>query len=204
MKSYPWNRFFPILALLCVVVIFGVFAPDAWASGHAAQGGNPLNPLESIRADTALWTLVTFLVVLGLLWKFAWGPIVQGLDKREQYVADQRSSAEKANEDATALLAEYQSQLAQAKAEILQMQADARVAAERAAAVLMEKAKSDIQAERRASVQEIESAKLQAQKELAYASATMAVELAGVILKQKLDPNAHRQIIDDAVARFTK
>lgn len=203
MKSNRWIKISTIV-VVSVVVLLGVFAPDVLASEHGGNGGNPLNPLESLRGDLALWTTVTFLIVLGILWKFAWGPIVQGLDKREKYVADQRSEAEKANDDARALLDEYKQQLSQAKAEIQQMRADAQAGAERAANLLMNKAKNDIMAEKKAATQEIASATVQAQKELAVTSAAMAVELAGTILKQKLDPKAHRQLIDDAVAKFGK
>ena len=146
--------------------------------------------------------MITFLVVLLVLWKFAWGPIVAGLDKREDYVHAQRTDAEKANEDAKALLAEYREQLSQAKAEIQQMRNDAQAGAERSAAILMDKAKADIQAQQNAATQEIANAKVQAQKELAADSAALAVELAGTILKHELDPSAHAALIEEAASRF--
>ncbi|MDO4582825.1 MAG: F0F1 ATP synthase subunit B [Planctomycetia bacterium] len=198
------------MILSAIVLVLGFFfawgdaTPTLWASGHGAEGGNSLNPLESIRGDLTLWTAVTFLVVLAILWKFAWGPIMDGLEKRENYVFSQRSEAEKANEDARALLAEYKTQLAQAKSEIQAMRAEATANAEKAATLLMDKTKADIQASRRAATQEIENAKIQAQKELAGMSAELAVQLAGVILKQKLDPASHRKLIDQAVANFGK
>ena len=54
------------------------------------------NPLE-FRTDLAIWTGIVFLVLLLVLWKFAWGPIASGLDQREQAVADQIAAAEKSN-----------------------------------------------------------------------------------------------------------
>ena len=103
MKSKRWILVSAIIAVLGVLLFSGVFTPEVLASEHGAEGGNPLNPLESIRGDLALWTAVTFLVVLAILWKFAWGPIMAGLDKRESYVHAQRTDAEKANADAKAL-----------------------------------------------------------------------------------------------------
>ncbi len=165
------------------------------------EGESMLPPFCS---DLALWTTIIFFLVLIILWKFAWAPIMEGLDKREQYVLDQRSDAEKANADARALLEEYKTQLANAKAEVQQMRAEAHAAAEKASQVLMKKAMSDIEAEKKAATHEIASAKVQAQKELAAQSAELAVELAGTILQQKLDPKSHQQLINKAVANFGK
>lgn len=169
-----------------------------------AEGSEEGGALPPFCADLALWTAVTFVLVLIVLWKFAWGPIIEGLDKREQYVLDQRSDAEKANADAKALLEDYKSQLANAKAEIQQMKADAAVNAEKAAAIVMNKAIASVEAEKKAATQEIASAKIQAQKELAAQSAALAVELAGKILKKELTPQAHQKLIDQAIAKFGK
>lgn len=204
MNLRRWMILSAIVLVLGFFFVLGDATPTLWASGHGAEGGNSLNPLESIRGDLTLWTAVTFLVVLVILWKFAWGPIMEGLEKRENYVFSQRSDAEKANEDARSLLSEYKAQLAQAKSEIQAMRAEAVANAEKAATLLMDKTKADIQASRRTTMQEIENAKIQAQKELAGMSAELAVQLAGVILKQKLDPASHRKLIDQAVANFGK
>lgn len=204
MKSRRWIVLSAVIALVGVVLFSGVLTPELFAAEHGAEGGNPLNPLESIRGDLALWTAVTFLVVLAILWKFAWGPIMAGLDKREKYVHDQRTDAEKANADAKALLEEYKQQLAQAKSEIQQMKADAVAAAERSASQLMDKTKKDIEESQKVAQQEIANAKVQAQKELAGNAAELAVLLAGTILKRELDPKAHAALINDAVAKFGK
>jgi len=169
-----------------------------------AEGSEEGGALPPFCADLALWTAITFLLVLVILWKFAWGPIMQGLDKREQYVLDQRSDAEKANADAKALLEEYKKQLANAKSEIQQMKADAQASAEKSVAIVMNKAMATVEAEKKAATQEIASAKIQAQKELAAQSAALAVELAGTILKQELNPQAHQKLINQAVAKFGK
>ena len=181
--------------------LYSVMSMTSCAFAEGSEEGGALPPFC---ADLALWTAVTFVLVLIVLWKFAWGPIIEGLDKREQYVLDQRSDAEKANADARALLEDYKAQLANAKAEIQQMKADAAVSAEKAAAIVMNKAIASVEAEKKAATQEIASAKIQAQKELAAQSAALAVELAGKILKKELTPQAHQKLIDQAVAKFGK
>ena len=59
----------------------------------AADGSAQLR--WSWKSDLAIWTAVVFLVLLAILWKFAWGPIAEGLDKREQEIADQIAEAER-------------------------------------------------------------------------------------------------------------
>ena len=69
----------------------------AWALLLAVgRGGRAADPLEW-KSDLALWTAVVFLCLLAILWKFAWKPIAEGLDKRERNVADQIAQAEAAN-----------------------------------------------------------------------------------------------------------
>ena len=68
----------------------GQEASTAGGQTHAAEGaghGQPdLNPLDW-KTDLALWTGAVFVALLFVLGKFAWGPIADGLDKREQRVA---------------------------------------------------------------------------------------------------------------------
>ncbi len=167
-------------------------------SGHAQPDLNPL----TWQTDLAIWTAVIFLVLLGVLWKFAWGPIMEGLAKRENGIAATISDAEKANEEAKRLLAEYEQKLADSKDEVRQMLAAARQNAEKAAGAIVDKAKQDAVAERDRSLQQIEVATAGALKELAEKGADLAVDLAGKIVGAKLDPGDHKKLIDRAVANF--
>ena len=93
-----------------IVPQFFSFLVMAAASGEA-------NPLE-FKSDLAIWTGVVFAVLLAVLWKFAWKPIAEGLDKREKQIADQIAEAERHNQDARQLLADYQQKLAASQGEV--------------------------------------------------------------------------------------
>ena len=60
----------------------GVLAPRV---AFAAGDGGPF----SWQSDLAIWTGVVFVVLLLVLWKFAWGPIADALARREQSIAGQ-------------------------------------------------------------------------------------------------------------------
>lgn len=172
---------------------------ESSSGGHAKAEANPL----AWQSDLALWTAVVFLLLLAVLWKLAWGPILQGLEKRENRVAEEISSAEKANQEARGLLEQYQQKLDASKDEVRQILDAARRDAEAVGRQIVDKARGEAQAEHQRALREIENATAGALKELADRSATLAVELAGKIVKAKIDPQEHRRLIEQAVAGFS-
>ena len=190
--------------------------PDAEASvdhGHEAEAGGhgdghgggdvDLNPLDW-KSDLAIWTGAVFVLLLLVLGKFAWGPIADGLDKRESRIAGEIQAAEKANADAKAQLEEYQRKLAAAGDEVRQLIEQAKRDAEAAGQVIAQKARDEADAEKRRAVEDIELATAGALKELAELSANLAVDLAGKIVKQRLSAAEHSVLISEAVAKFAK
>ncbi len=153
--------------------------------------------------DLPLWTAVVFVVLLAVLWKFAWKPIAEGLDKREQQMAEQAAEAEQNNREARQLLADYQQKLAASQGEVRGILDQARRDAEKLGREMLEKARSEGQAEHARALQQIEAATAGALQELAQRSATLAVELAGKIVGAALSPERHSQMIEEAVSEFT-
>ncbi|MDO4551213.1 MAG: F0F1 ATP synthase subunit B [Planctomycetia bacterium] len=201
MKSKQWLWISVILLGVCLICSFGFGTVELMAAGHE-DGAKNLNPIEAFQGNLAIWTLVTFLIVLAILWKYAWGPIISGLDARENYIHQQRDGAETANAEAQKLLEDYKTQLASAKSEIQAMYDKSQKTNEQTRAMMLEAAKKEVEAVKQQATQEIASAKIQAKKELAAASATLAVEIAGKILQKELTPDAHRTLIDQTVAKF--
>ena len=185
---------------MMIVSRFASFVILASASG---EGAGSVNPLEW-KSDLAIWTAVVFLFLLVILWKFAWKPIAEGLDKREQNVADQIAQAEAANQKASNILADYQSQLAAAGDKVRAILDQGRRDAEQVGQEVVDKAKQEAQAEYQQALKQIDAATDNAIKELAGQSATLAVELAGKIVRAKLNPNDHSRLIEDAVGGFVR
>ena len=131
-----------------------------------ADSGEP-NPLDWWKSDLALWTAVVFLILLAVLWKFAWKPLAKGLDRREKLIADQIAEAEQTNQQARQLLADYQQKLADSKQEVRGILDQGRREAEKLGRELLDRAKSETLAERQRSLQQIEAATAGALEELA-------------------------------------
>ena len=166
--------------------------------GHAAPNANPLE----FKKDLAIFTGVVFIVLLLVLWKFAWGPISQALDQRETAIEKQISDAAKSNEEARQLLAQYGEKLDQAKGEVQDILDKARRDAEGVGREIVEAAKEDAKAQHQRALREIDAATGDALKQLAEKSAMMAVELAGKIVGSELKAADHAKLVENAVAQF--
>ena len=157
---------------------------------------------DQVKGDLTIWTAVVFLVLMLILWKFAWGPLAEGLDKREQHIADQISQANEANQKAKDLLAGYEKKLADSQDEVRAILEKGRRDAEQVGRTMIDKAKADAKAEGERMLKQIDAATTSAIKELADRSASLAVELAGKIVHAKLNPKDHAKLIEQAVAGF--
>jgi len=176
---------------------------ESGGSGHGGASGSEINPLD-FKTDLALYTLVVFLVLMGLLWRYAWGPIAQGLDNREKRIAGQISSAEQANAEARRLLQEYQAKLAGSETEVRAIIERGRREAEDLGRELLDKTRQEARREKERALREIDDATAGALKELAERSADLAVELAGKIVQAKVDRAEHARLVEQAVAGFGK
>jgi F-type H+-transporting ATPase subunit b len=192
------------LATVSPVLASGHAQPET-AAGEAAHEGNinPLAPSE-FKTDLAIWTAVVFLVLFAVLKKFAWGPLAEGLDKRENHIADQIAKAEAANRQAKDLLAGYEKKLGEAQDEVRGILEKGRRDAEQLGRQMIDKAKEEAKAEQQRAVQQIEAATSAAVKELADRSASLAVDLAGKIVQAKLSAGDHSRLIEQAVAGFVR
>ncbi len=182
------------------ICVLGATAHPAVAAG----GGDGLGPPLNWSNDSAIFTAIAFLLLLFVLWRFAWGPITDGLQKREQGIADHIASAEKQNEEAKQILAQYESKLADAAGEVRELLEEARRDAEHTKEEIVTAAKAEAQAERDRALTEINTARDQALKDLAERSADMAVDLAGRIVHSKMSKEDHAALIKEAVGSFAQ
>ena len=170
--------------------------------GHAGASPSLETDPAEIKSDLALFTFVVFLILLGVLGKFAWGPIAAGLEKREQSIAEEIEAAKQAHEEARQLLAEHERKLAGTAAEVHAMIEAARRDAERLRSEILAEAKASADSERARGVRDIEAATEQALQQLAERSANLAVELAGKIVATHLSAGDHSRLIQEAMNGF--
>jgi F-type H+-transporting ATPase subunit b len=179
----------------------GAHDPTNLSEGNASSA---LPSPADMRFDLAIYTFVVFLILLAILYKFAWGPIARGLDQREETIARQIEEARLASEKAAHQLQEYEARLAAATEEARQIVGQSRKDAETAKDKIMTEARELAQKERERAVADITSAKNQALAEIAQKSVNTAVKLAGNIIRREVKPQDHEQLIGEALGQFTK
>jgi F-type H+-transporting ATPase subunit b len=171
------------------------------ATTDPSHGGGSTDPLE-VSPDLAIFTFVVFVIVLIVLRKFAWGPIMEALERREHNVAEHIAQAERNHEQARALLAEYEQRLSGAANEVRELLEEARRDAESTKQSILAEARQGAEAEKARAVRDIESATDAALETIAKRSTDLAVDLAGKIVGAKLTKDEHARLIQDAVAKF--
>lgn len=173
--------------------------------GEAGQGGHEKakGPLD-FKADLAIWTFVVFAILFAVLYKFAWGPISEALDKREHGIAENIAVAERANTEGKRLLGEYEAKMAKCQDEVRAILDEARRDAEHTQQEILAKARAEAEAEVVRGRREIEIAANAALVELATASSNLAVELAGKVLRAQVLASDHSRLIDEALASFNQ
>ncbi|MEE8368876.1 MAG: F0F1 ATP synthase subunit B [Thermoanaerobaculia bacterium] len=163
----------------------------------ASEGGE--SNLFAGDIGTAVWTVVIFALVVVVLGKFAWGPLLDGLQQREQFIRDSLDKAKDDREQAEANLREYTEQLQSARAEASQIVDEGR----RDAEVVKARIEAETQAEADKMVErakrEVELAKQTAVAELYKTSATLATQIASQILQRELKPEDHDRLITSAI-----
>lgn len=154
------------------------------------------------RTDLAFFSAIVFGVLLFVLGATAWKPIMQGLEKRERGIADNISRAERAANEATAKLAEYEAKLAAAAEESQRIVAEARKDAEAAGQKLIAAAQEEAARSRDRAVADIESAKRVALSELAAQSTDVAMSLAQRVVGREVRADDHQSLIQDMLAKL--
>ena len=171
---------------------------DHGDGAHAAVNPNPLE----VDPDLAIVTLIIFLVLIGILYKFAWGPIMAGLHHRESHIAQEISAAEARHQDAKKMLADYQTQLAKAGDEVRAMIDGAKKDAEAMKVGIIADAQKAASDEKQRAVREIETAKNSAIGEIAEKTVNMAFRVASDAVRREIKPDDHRNLIEDAIKQF--
>jgi len=174
---------------------------DTTDLAHANATPNLASPAE-LRYDLALATFVVFALLVALLAKFAWGPISQGLDKREQHIAGMIADAERNAKESEMRLRELEARLAAQAEEARQVLSAARREGEIVKEKLVGEAHDAAQQEKERALVEIRNAKNLALREIAQKTVNTAVDLAKSLIHREVRPDDHAQLIKDSLAKF--
>ena len=140
--------------------------------------------------------LVSFLILLFILKRLLYKPILRMLDQRSERIRESLDAAERARQQSAESQAEVESQIEAARAEGQQLIASAREVAERFREEETAKARQDIEAERERAQANIQRERDAAIEQLRGEFADLAITAAERVVERSLDDAAHQEIID--------
>lgn len=179
-------------------ILFAIIALVV-SEGESAEGG-----LLSVNGGLAFWTVVTFILLVFLLTKFAWKPILSALKQREDAIKDSLEQAEKAKEEARQILAANQNNLAKAEEESKKIIEESRQFADNLKEQMLKESREQSQKLIADAADEIERKKNAAFDELKNQIADISVKAAEKILKENLDAEKNKKLVDKYLSDINK
>jgi F-type H+-transporting ATPase subunit b len=152
-----------------------------------------------INSGLILWTILTFVIVLIILRKAAWKPLLGALAAREESIRASLREAADARAQAARLLEENKRQLAQAEEQSRRIIMEGRDMGDRLKGEILEKANATTRVMIEQAKEEIRREKDAALMQLRSEATDLVIAAAGKILDANLDTPKQRQLADAAI-----
>jgi len=146
-----------------------------------------------------MWAIINFFILLAILYKFAYGPILQMLDDRKNTIESSLHHAEEIRVDIERMKIEAQQNLLDSRKEAQEIVARAQKIGDETKTEVLAKAKEEAAIERARAIAEIESTKEKAIGELRDTAATLAIMAAEKVLGRVITVDDHQKMVKDFV-----
>ncbi len=157
------------------------------------------NPLVQPDPGLYIWTIVTFLVLLALLARFAWRPLLDALEARQEVIRKSLDEARQAKEELQRLQAESARILAEARSEAAGIISSTRADAARFADEMKQKARGDADALVKHAQREIDSQTARAVQSIRREAIDLSVAVAAKILRRDISAADNERLVDDTI-----
>jgi F-type H+-transporting ATPase subunit b len=149
-----------------------------------------------------LWSFVVFFGLLGLLWKFAWGPIMHALEEREHNIQKKIDDAEAKNREALAKMADYEKRINAAKDESAQIIATGKRDVERIKEDILKEANVEAAKSLERAKREIVLAQQAAVEEIRNKVIDLTSEMTARVIEREVKAEDHRRFIEEAIGKI--
>lgn len=168
---------------------------------YSGEGGGSL---LDVNPGLIFWTAVTFIILLLVLKKMAWKPILSSLSERENFIKDSVERAETAKKEAEEILEENKKNLAKAEEEAQKVIAQGREYAENLKTQIIEESKTEAKKLIDDASVEIERKNIEAFNNLKGEIASIAIDAAEKIIRENLDKEKQEKIVNDFIDDLSK
>jgi len=160
------------------------------------------NPLVQPDPGLFIWTILTFLVLVVVLSKFAWGPLLAALQARQERISQSLDDAKRANDEMERVKRESAEIVRQAHVEASAIVSSSRTDAERVREETKQKARAEAAAIIAAAERQIESEAVRARDEVRREAADLAVAIASKLIRRNISVEDNRAMIDEMIGRL--
>jgi F-type H+-transporting ATPase subunit b len=181
-----------------VPLVLFLAAVPAYAADPAAHGET--KGITHIDWFSVAMSIAVFVVLLLVLSKFAWRPILSGLKAREATIQKAVDDAQAASEKAQAVMREYEGKLATAADEARSILEEGRRDAVTLKASIEADARKTAEETTARAVRDIEQARATAWDSLVRDTAKLATDAAAKIIRKNLDAQGHAALVDEVIA----
>jgi len=157
------------------------------------------NPLVQPDPGLFIWTILTFLVLLGLLAKFAWRPLLQALESRQESIRRSLDDARQAKQDLERLHQESAQIIRQARVEADGIITRSRADAERLREEMKQKARAEADTIVKSAERQIQLETTRALQQIRTEAVDLSVMIASKIIQRNLSKEDNERLIDEAL-----
>ena len=162
------------------------------------------NPLVQLDPGLFVWTILTFLVLLGVLAKFAWNPLLKMLKDRENLIRSSLDDAEKAQMELARLNSEGEAIINKARSEAQTILAEGKAAASKLKDETLNEAKDQAKSILSDAEKRIRIEKDKAIAEIKSEVVDLSLSVATKLIKKNISREDNQALIDDSLENVTK
>ena len=154
------------------------------------------NPLVQPDPGLFIWTILTFLVLVGLLAKFAWRPLLEALERRQATIAKALDDAKQARQELERLQKESAEMMRQARVEAEAIIARSRTDAEALREELKQRSRAEAAAIVKNAEQQIQLETARAIQQIRHEAVDLSVTIASKILQRQVSREDNEALIE--------
>ena len=166
---------------------------------HAPEAAHSSSSFLTPDVSMLILTWVTFFILLGILYKFAWKPILNAVQAREDSIRKSVEEADQIKAELSRLEETIRAKMDEAQQKAQLIISESKKAAQESAKIFQEKAKEEAQIILTNARREIQEEAHKAQVQLKMESAKVAVALAEKIIRRSMDQEKSKRFIDDLI-----
>lgn len=150
------------------------------------------------------WEIVSFGILLWVLYKYAFPPILETLETREQKIRESLEQAERHRVEAERRMQEYEAKLSAASREAEAVLAQAKERAQRLLDENEQRLTAEAERVKGEATREIEQERRKAIQEIRGQATNLALLVAEKVVERSLTDADHRRLADEALAAVAK